>query len=67
MLIDSYETPAAQSLLRLGRERRQRLDYSLALTGAYDEVRATNAELHEKARQLAARRSPRIGNASVRC
>ena len=38
----------------LGRERRQRLEYSLALTGAYDEVRATNAELHEKARLLAA-------------
>ncbi|MFZ0383933.1 MAG: response regulator [Solirubrobacteraceae bacterium] len=38
----------------LGRERRQRLEYSLALTGAYDEVRATNAEMHEKARQLAA-------------
>jgi signal transduction histidine kinase/CheY-like chemotaxis protein len=38
----------------LGRERRQRLEYSLALTGAYDEVRTTNAELHEKARLLAA-------------
>jgi signal transduction histidine kinase len=37
----------------LGRERRQRLEYSLALTGAYDEVRATNEELHEKARLLA--------------
>jgi signal transduction histidine kinase len=37
----------------LGRERRQRLEYSLALTGAYDEVRQTNDELREKARLLA--------------
>jgi signal transduction histidine kinase/CheY-like chemotaxis protein len=37
----------------LGRERRQRLEYSLALSSAYDEVRATNDELHENARQLA--------------
>jgi signal transduction histidine kinase/CheY-like chemotaxis protein len=39
----------------LGRERRQRLEYSLALSGAYDEVRATNEELHEQARVLAQR------------
>ncbi|HUA46674.1 MAG TPA: response regulator [Solirubrobacteraceae bacterium] len=37
----------------LGRERQQRLEYSLALTTAYDEVRQTNDELHEKARLLA--------------
>jgi signal transduction histidine kinase/CheY-like chemotaxis protein len=37
----------------LGRERRQRLEYSVALTGAYDEVRHTNEELLEKAELLA--------------
>ena len=51
----------------LARERRQRLEYSLALTGAYrrtasllvqsqqqsEELRQTNEELHEKARLLA--------------
>jgi len=37
----------------LGRERRQRLEYSLALSRAYDEVRDSNEELHEQATLLA--------------
>jgi signal transduction histidine kinase/CheY-like chemotaxis protein len=37
----------------LGRERRQRLEYSLALSRAYDEVRESNQELHDHATLLA--------------
>jgi signal transduction histidine kinase/CheY-like chemotaxis protein len=37
----------------LGRERRTRLEYSLALTRAYDEMRESNEELHEHATLLA--------------